>query len=112
MNTNTTIKGQGSSTISPNFHCTWYTTNGSTSTITITNSGSENTLTFDVSGAPETISAVGPNGEIKKFNDRWTIPPGESKGQVKAFGNFMGTVVSIMNQSDPSTTCQIDTTVT
>lgn len=107
---NSTIHAAGEARIEPHEHCTWYTTNGSTCTITITNPGKENTLTFDVTGAPETMTAEGPSDVTKKFNGRWTIPPGRS-GRVKAFGDFLGSVVSIMNQSDPATSCDINTTV-
>lgn len=102
-----TIKGAGDATIGVNRHCTWYTTNGSTLTITVKNPG-DNTLTFSVSGAPEDIEATGPDGS-KKFNGTWTVPPKQPAAQVLAFGNFKGNVVSIMNVSSPATPCAIVT---
>lgn len=105
-----TIKGTGEVAFAENYHCTWYTTNGSTSTIIIRNPG-DNELTFAVSGAPDDIEATGPDGSHKKLNVSWKIPPKQPRAQVLAFGNFRGTVVSIMNLSNPGTGCEVITKV-
>jgi hypothetical protein len=88
---NPVIKKSGSARFGKNHHCTWYTTDGSKSIITIHNPGRDNTLTFIVNGAPETIHDT----DGKKFNGLHEIPPNCPTCNVTAIGDFKGQMQQI-----------------
>ncbi len=100
---NPTINQAGQAQFPASAFCTWTTNNGSQSTVVVTNPGNQNTLTVIISGAPSTIlTATG-----QPLNGEWTIPPNSPTSNVTAFGNFLGTIVTLFNLSNPSTTCKV-----
>lgn len=98
---NPVIQKAGTASFVQPYYCTWNSTNGQTSTLTISNPG-PNTLTVGVSGAPATIMSGS-----KPLNGVWSIPPNCPTCDVIAFGNYLGTTVTIVNLSNPNTTCAV-----
>lgn len=104
------LNGTGSVTLAPGERCVWKPSNGADSFITVRNGGDRNTLTCDITGAPPHITGTGPDRASKPLNGRWSIRP-NTTADVTAFGDFEGQVVTIINSSDPETTCHIRTHV-
>lgn len=105
------LNGTGNVTLAPGERCIWEPSNGADSFITVRNDGLRNTLTCDITGAPPHITGTQSNGAPKPLNGRWKIPPNMPTAEVRASGDFEGHRVTIINNSDPETTCHVFTNV-
>lgn len=104
---NPVINDAGKAEFGKNHYCLWNTKDGSISTCTIQNLSRANTLTFVVSGAPPAIKTT----DGTSFNGQHSIPPNNPTHNVTAFGNFLGTQVTIFNMSSLEAECSVNAVV-
>nr|WP_314497527.1 hypothetical protein [uncultured Chryseobacterium sp.] len=111
---NPVINQNGSASIKSGQYCTWNTTNGTNSTITIANSSRSNVLKFAISGAPGSGIIVDDAGNSRSaFDGVYSLKPNSPNIVVTAFGDFGGSTVTITNitnaQNDAEATIQCQT---
>jgi hypothetical protein len=97
---NPSINKSGTATFSAPNYCKWTTANGASSTLTITNQSTANTMSLSISGAPDGI-LVSVNGVTQpSLNGFYEIPPNTPTYRIQANGNFLGTLVTITNNTN------------
>lgn len=100
MSQNPVINRSGTAEITSDQYCAWSTTNGSTSSILITNESRANNCEIGITGAPSGMQ-ISDNGRLKPMNGYFVIPPNSPDYSLEARGDFEGSTVEIMNASDP-----------
>lgn len=98
---NPTINQNGTATITPSQNCTITTSNGASSTINTVNTSNSNNLMVVISGVPAATGvAVFVNGQPSPYlNGLFTIPANSPGFAVVIFGNLLGAVITIQNNT-------------
>jgi hypothetical protein len=98
---NPTINKSGTATFQAPYYCKWTTANGTSSTLTITNQSNANTMSLSISGAPNSGILVSVNGVAQdSLNGFYEIPPNQPTYRIQANGDFLGTLVTITNNTN------------